>query len=124
MSTFKKLKNILKELMDILKEEKEALINNDSSAVAGLVERKIEIVSILENQSKETVETDEEILKLVGAIKELQETNLLLTKQALKFQENLIESIAENIKAVAETYSQKGEYKKQTQNINLVDQKV
>lgn len=124
MSTFKKLKNILKELMDILKEEKEALINNDSSAVAGLVERKIEIVSILENQSKEAVETDEEILKLVGAIKELQETNLLLTKQALKFQENLIESIAENIKAVAETYSQKGEYKKQTQNINLVDQKV
>lgn len=124
MSTFKKLKNILKELMDILKEEKEALINNDSSAVAGLVERKIEIVSILENQSKEAVETDEEILKLVGAIKEIQETNLLLTKQALKFQENLIESIAENIKAVAETYSQKGEYKKQTQNINLVDQKV
>lgn len=124
MSTLKDLKKLLKELLALLMEEKIALIRNDGPLVASLVERKIEIVSSLEEMKKEAPGTDEETLRLGEEIKELQETNLLLTKQALKFQENLIESIAANINKAADTYSQKGEYRKQTQDVNLIDHKV
>ena len=124
MSTVKDLKKLLKELLALLIEEKIALIRNDGPLVASLVERKIEIVSSLEEMKKEAPGTDEETLRLGEEIKELQETNLLLTKQALKFQENLIESIAANINKAADTYSQKGEYRKQTQDVNLIDHKV
>lgn len=124
MSTLKDLKKLLKELLALLIEEKIALIRNDGPLVASLVERKIEIVSSLEEMKKEAPGTDEETLRLGEEIKELQETNLLLTKQALKFQENLIESIAANINKAADTYSQKGEYRKQTQDVNLIDHKV
>lgn len=124
MFDLKGLRKQLRELLAILKDEKEALIKNDSPVVASLIERKIEIVSSLEELKKDDAKIDEETIKLIEEIKDLQETNLLLTKQALKFQEKLIETIAKNINAVADTYSQKGEYNKQTQDINLVDHKV
>jgi NADH:ubiquinone oxidoreductase subunit E len=115
---------MLRELLSLMNEEKEALISNNGLSIANIVEHKIEIINSLEALENESQETDEEIQSLVEKIKEIQETNLLLTKQALKFQENLIESIAANISSVAETYSQKGGYTKQPQDINFIDQKV
>lgn len=115
------LYSLLKSLLKLLYEEKEALINNDGLKVAEIVEKKNEYIEKL-SQFHE-VSPSEQILNIIEEIKTLQETNLLLTKQALSHQNILLESIAKNIKNISNTYSSKGSYNK-TNNLGLIDQKV
>lgn len=121
-----KVDNLIKELkglISILYEEKEALLNNNGHEVASLVEKKKEYIDRLAAFKGLDIESDEKAMTLISQINQLQETNLLLTKQALSYQEVLIESIAKNINSTHSTYSQKGGFNKPS-SINLVDQSV
>lgn len=117
------LKKQLNRLVELLKEEKQALMENDGSAVAKILEGKIAIMEDLEKMDMEIMGSDEVTGRLVHEIQELQETNLLLTKQALKYHENLMESIVANVGKAGSTYSNDGGYTKQ-QSSGFVDQKV
>lgn len=64
-----------------------------------------------------------ELMQIVDEINSIQETNLLLTKQSLSYQNILLESISKVIQNTSNTYSAKGSYKK-VNNISLIDQEV
>lgn len=117
------LKKQLNKLVELLKSEKEALIKNDGPTVAEIVDKKMSIMEELEKMDMESIGKDEVTARLVHEIQELQETNLLLTKQALKYHENLMESIVANIGKAGTTYSNDGGYSKQEPS-GFVDQKV
>lgn len=121
-----KIDNLIKELkalIGILQEEKEALLNNKGHEVALLVEKKKEYIERLAEFKGLDIESNQRAMNLISQINQLQETNLLLTKQALSYQDVLIESIAKNINATHSTYSQKGGFNKPS-SANLVDQSV
>jgi hypothetical protein len=113
----------------LLEEEKEALIHNDASKISELVEKKNEYVEVLspyslsQNDVMLTEGEKSQLVKLVEEINSVQETNLLLTKQALSYQNSLLEAISKNIQNTSNTYSAKGDYQK-SNNIGLIDQEV
>lgn len=123
MKTLNSLIAILKKIFGILEQEKLALINNDGVKVAELVEKKIEIIEEVEQLGIKNALDDSRVIHLIEQIDELQETNLLLTKQALKYQEVMMESIAKNLSSKSGTYEQKDSYNKE-QSINFIDQSV
>ena len=113
----------LDSLLSVLYEENEALLNNNGHVVAELVENKRELIEKLEKFKGLNIPNNEKAMSLIREIDSVQETNLLLTKQALSYQEVLLESVAKNINNVTNTYSQKGGYDK-ANSINLVNQSV
>ena len=129
MTQFKDLCNHLNSLLKLLEEEEEALIHNDVSKISELVEKKNEYVEVLsqyslsQNDVIPTAEEKSQLVKLVEEINSVQETNLLLTKQSLSYQNSLLEAISKNIQNTSNTYSAKGDYQK-SNNIGLIDQEV
>ncbi|MBC8588303.1 flagellar export chaperone FlgN [Paratissierella segnis] len=129
MTQFKDLCNHLNSLLKLLEEEEEALIHNDVSKISELVEKKNEYVEVLsqyslsQNDVIPTAEEKSQLVKLVEEINSIQETNLLLTKQSLSYQNSLLEAISKNIQNTSNTYSAKGDYQK-SNNIGLIDQEV
>jgi hypothetical protein len=123
MATVMELIGLLKSLIKLLQIEKDALINNDGNKVAEIVEKKNEYIEKLKEFKGIEAANNEKVLSLVEEINSLQETNLLLTKQAIGYQEMLMESIAKNLKNVSNTYTSKGGYEKSS-NINFIDQSV
>lgn len=129
------LYNYLNSLLKLVKEEKEALIHNDALKVAEIVEKKNEFIEKLSNNTENfniipnsgpvipNAVEGTSLLKLIEEINSIQETNLLLTKQSLSYQNVLIESIAKNLQNLSNTYSSKGSYQK-SNNIGLIDQEV
>ena len=109
--------------MNLLKDEKKALIDNDGNKVITIVESKTLALEKLSKFKGYDIENSKKITSIIGEINELQEINLLLTKQALSFQDVLLESISKNIQSLSNTYSGKGHYEVST-NINLVDESV
>lgn len=105
----------------LLREEKEALINNDGEKIAELVEAKNNYIEKLSEFKGLEMEKNQEIIVLSKEIDSLQEINLLMTKQALSYQNAILESIAKNVKR-ANTYSSKGNY--DSEDINIIDQSV
>ena len=126
MTQFKDLCNHLNSLLKLLEEEEEALIHNDVSKISELVEKKNEYVEVLsqyslsQNDVIPTAEEKSQLVKLVEEINSIQETNLLLTKQSLSYQNSLLEAISKNIQNTSNTYSAKGDYQK-SNNIGLID---
>lgn len=118
------LKKQLNKLADLLKEEKEALKVNDGSKVTEIVEQKMSLVEDLEKIDLSSISTDDVTARLVKEIQDLQETNLLLTKQALNFNDNLMQAIVSNIGKTGNTYSNNGGYTKQQDPSGFIDQKV
>jgi len=123
MKSLNNLILILKKLLGILEDEKQALINNEGLKVAQIVEEKIEIIIEIQNLDIKDALEDKRVIDLIEKIDDLQETNLLLTKQALKYQEVMMETIAKSLSSQSGTYEQKGSYNKE-QSINFVDQSV
>ena len=62
-------------------------------------------------------------MEIIEEIDSLQQTNMLLTKQAIAYQEMLMESIAESVKKAPSTYSKKASYSRNN-NISFIDQSV
>lgn len=121
MATVSKLANHLKDLLKLLKEEKEALIHNDGEKIAELVETKNNYIEKLGEFKGLDMEKNEEIIALSKEIDSLQEINLLMTKQALSYQNAILESIAKNVQT-KNTYSSKGNY--DSKDVNIIDQSI
>lgn len=121
MATVGELANHLKEWIKLLKEEKEALIQNDGEKITELVDIKNNYIEKLGTFKGLDMENNEEIIALSKEIDSLQEINLLMTKQALSYQNAILESIAKNVKAT-NTYSPKGNY--DSKDINIIDQSI
>ena len=123
MTSVLELINILKGIIKLLFEEKEALLNNDGHTVAEIIERKNEYIEKLSKFEGIDLDKNEKVISLIEEIDNLQETNLLLTRQALGYQEMLLESVAKNLKGFNNTYSPKGDYNK-SNSINFVDKSL
>lgn len=121
MATISKLASHLKELIKLLKEEKEALINNDGEKIAELVETKNNYIEKLGEFKGLNMEDNEEIIALAKEIDSLQEVNLTMTRQALSYHNTILESIAKNVQT-NNTYSAKGNY--DSKDINIIDQSI
>ena len=113
----------LKSLIELLEEEKQALVQNDGDKVGEIVMTKEEYINRLSQFKDIDIENNEEIMKLIQEIDSLQELNFLLTKQALSYQNSILESISKNANKLANTYSAKGIYEKEN-SINLIDQSL
>ena len=123
MNKLRELADNLQSILKLLREEKEALIHNNGNVIAIIVEKKKEYIEKLSSFKGLPIVDDSKIMKLIQEIDELQETNSLLTMQALSFQNNLLESIAKSIKHSTDTYSPKGNYES-SKTVNLIDQSI
>ncbi|WP_313468934.1 flagellar motor switch protein [Carnobacterium sp.] len=112
----------LKEFKKVLLAEKTALIENDSTKVVELVEKKQGFLEKLPKLNPAGLKK-EELSGIVEEIKQLQQTNLLLTKQALQYQETIMEAITKGVKKSSTTYSKKGNYTAAEQ-ASLIDQSL
>ncbi|MFL2104979.1 flagellar motor switch protein [Desemzia sp. FAM 23991] len=110
MSQQKSIFNLLTEFVDLLKSEKEALIHNDAEKVVEIVTQKQTFLEILETLTPASFD-DASLKAPLAEIKQLQETNLMLTKTALQFQETVLKAITKTVKNSGNTYSKKGYYK-------------
>ena len=123
MGTTQGLISDLKGLLRTLYEEKEALLDSDGHKVADIVEIKNDYIEKLAKYKGLDIENNKKAMEIIEEINSLQEVNLLLTKQALSYQEVLLESISKNIKSASNTYSAKGNYESENK-VSLIDQSV
>ncbi len=123
MKQSKELKKHLSSIIEILNEEKTALIQGDGNKIVEIVERKNHYIETISEFKGLNLQEDRSIMELIKEIDSLQELNLLLTNQALSFQNALLESISIGLSTASNTYSQKGNYEG-TKNIGLVDHSV
>ena len=123
MKQKRNLINNLKNIISLLDEEKKALVNNDVDKVTEIVNKKNQLIEKLGAFKGMDVENSKEAMDLIGRIDSMQELNLLLTKQALSYQNAVLESISQNINNLSNTYSSKGTYEN-ANNINIIDQSV
>ena len=123
MSTVIELCNHLKKIIKLLNEEKEALIQNNGDKIIEILDSKNKLIEKLSQFSGLDIIGNEKSIGLIQEINSLQEVNLLLTKQALSYQDVLMESISQNVQNNSNTYSAKGNYEG-TNEINLINKKV
>ena len=123
MSSNSKLAGVLKDMIKVLNDEKRVLIKSDAAALDGLVEKKNALIIKIEEFRGEDFSGDDEIRKMVSQIDVLQGTNMLLTKQALSYQEQILKALANNNTSKYNTYSSKGLIKSQKE-ISFVDKSV
>lgn len=113
--------DILKALKEILVEEKEALIKNEGNAIQEIVSKKEAIIEELKNAEIEN-SNKEETRQLVGEIQELQETNAMLTQQAMNYTSVFLSAFQKEAQKNT-TYSKEGSYEK-TKNSSILDQSL
>lgn len=117
----KDIEGHLKGIIELLKEEKEVLVKNEGDALIDVLNRKSIQIEALENFKDVDLE-DEKIMSLIEEINSLQELNLLLTRQALSFQESFLDSLSKAAKS-KNTYGDTGNYDKKT-DMNIIDRDV
>ena len=113
----------LKSIIKLLQEEKQTLIHSDGHKIEEIIKRKNKLIDKLPEFKGIDIENNQKVMNLIEEINSLQEVNLLLTKQALAFQNTLLESIAINVKSMSNTYSAKGNYEASSP-VSLVNQSV
>lgn len=123
MITEKELINHLGIIHDLLKKERAALVHNDVVTISEITEKKNEEIEKLKDYDMMGFRKQEEVIDLIKKINSMQELNLLLTQQALSYQNTIIESISKSIKDLSNTYSANGKYEK-TKNVNFVDHSI
>lgn len=109
MSQMKSIFESLTDFITLLKKEKEALIQNDAEQVTAIVAEKQVFLHLLQSLKLEDFDT-KALEEPLAEIKQLQETNLVLTKTALEFQETILKAITKTVKSSGNTYSKKGHY--------------
>lgn len=112
---------ILNELKDILLEEKDVLIQQDGSKIQDILARKEAIVEKMEQAEVNDMEKVA-IHTLAKEVKDLQETNEMLTKQAMNYNEVFLTALQKEAKK-NNTYSNKGEVKKANRS-GILDQSL
>ena len=123
MSDTKRLQGALKDLLKILKEEKEVLVKNDALSLEKIFARKNEIVTIIREEQEKGVLPDEAVRSYAMEIEKLQEVNQLLTRQALSFQEEIFKALSKNTAVKHNTYSKEGSMNR-TKEVSIIDQSV
>lgn len=123
MNDTKRLQGTLKELLKILKEEKEVLLKNDAASLEKIVTRKNEMVAIIREEQEKGVLPDEAVRSYAMEIEKLQEVNQLLTRQALSFQEEIFKALSKNTAVKHNTYSKEGSMNR-TKEVSIIDQSV
>ena len=123
MGSIQELISDLKGLLKTLYEEKEVLLQSDGHRIAEIVEIKNDFIEKLAKYKGIEFEKNHKVIEIIEEINSLQEVNLLLTKQALSYQDVLLESISKNIKNMSNTYSAKGNYDSKN-DVSLIDQSV
>ncbi|HBW13679.1 MAG TPA: hypothetical protein DEF30_07670 [Proteiniclasticum sp.] len=123
MSDTKRLQGALKDLLKILKEEKEVLVKNDALSLEKIVARKNEIVTIIREEQEKGVLPDEAVRSYAMEIEKLQEVNQFLTRQALSFQEEIFKALSKNTAVKHNTYSKEGSMNR-TKEVSIIDQSV
>jgi len=123
MSSSKKLAAVLRELIKVLGDEKQVLIKSDAAALASIVEKKNGLAAKIDEFKGTDFSGDNELKALADQIGLLQETNLLLTRQALSYQEQILKALANNNTSRYSTYSSKGQIYGQKE-VSIVDQSV
>lgn len=106
MNETEQILSLMTELKHVLEEEKNILIHNKGKQVAEIVQKKEKLMEQLSKYSEENVRV-QDLLPLSQEIKELQETNLLLTQQSLAYSEMLFQNIQKNAQK-QNAYSKKG----------------
>ncbi|WP_192986227.1 flagellar motor switch protein [Carnobacterium mobile] len=112
----------LKKFKQVLIEEKEALIKNDSAKVVAVIAEKETFMEVLPTLDMTGLKK-EDLSGIVTEIKNLQETNLLLTQQAVQYQEKMMEAITSSVKTSSSTYSKNGSYSAEKQ-ATIIDQSL
>ncbi len=123
MNDTRKLVAALKELVKILGEEKNVLIKSDANTLEKILIKKNELIAKIDSEKKSGVVADEEVRALGTEIQRLQETNLLLTKQSLAYQEEILKALAKSNTSKFNTYSAKGSMTNEKE-VRLIDQSV
>ena len=123
MSDTKRLQGALKDLLKILKEEKEVLVKNDALSLEKIVARKNEMVAIIREEQEKGVLPDEAVRSYAMEIEKLQEVNQLLTRQALSFQEEIFKALSKNTAVKHNPYSKEGSMNR-TKEVSIIDQSV
>ncbi|SIO27119.1 hypothetical protein SAMN05878443_2313 [Carnobacterium alterfunditum] len=114
--------NTLIQFKTVLMDEKNALIKNDSAKVKALVEQKQTFLDRLPTLTTEGLKK-EDLIGVVEEIKNLQQTNLVLTQQVISYQEMMMKAITTGVKKGGSTYSKQGDYSA-AQQANLIDQSL
>ena len=123
MNEAKKLGGILKELIKVLHLEKEVLIKNDALTLVSIVEHKNLLIGQIEAFRGMDFSENEEIREMIRAMKNLQETNQILTRQALSYQNEILKALAKTNTSKHNTYSANGQLNAQKE-VSIVDQSV
>jgi len=123
MNNTKRLVEALKELLKVLKEEKEVLMKNDATTLQKLVDRKSQLVEVIAEEQRSGVLPDDNVRALAKEIEPLQEINQLLTRQALSFQEEIYKALSKNTSKKYNTYSKKGDMSN-SEAVNIIDQSI
>ena len=114
--------SLLMALKETLQREKEALMANDSAAFENIVTEKQAFLSHLEEASFEGCNRVA-IEKEVSEIKELQECNVLLTRQAISYHDSVLDALSERMEKKSRTDSKKGQLSP-AKNAGLFNQSV
>ena len=123
MMAEKELNNHLKIIYNLLIKERVALINNDVEKISEIVEQKNEQIEELKKYKGVGIKNFKEVANLIEEINSMQELNLLLTNQALSYQNALLESISHSVNNIINTYSSNGKYETKN-NMSIIDQSV
>ena len=117
------LLEVLEVIYDLLEKEKDALIHNDVDKISEIVEKKLIQIEKLEGFEGVDINNNKEVDNLVEEINSLQELNMMMTRQALSYQNVLLENISKSMYNLTNTYSSQGKYES-TNNVSIIDQSV
>ena len=109
------------ELKNLLIEERTVLIQHNGERLVELVQSKEVIMTALSAFDEADIDIDQ-LIDTTKEIKELQETNLMLTEQSLSFTEQLVSNIQKNV-TKKNTYSKKGTFERTGQTA-FIDQSL
>ncbi|EJF02228.1 hypothetical protein [Liquorilactobacillus mali] len=104
----------------LLKKEKNYLIKDDGESLTDLLPEKEGFVEILKEYQGDVSEKARE---LITEIKAQQEENLLLTRQAIGYQNMLMGAVKKNLSSPAGTYSKGAQVYAQPRT-NFVDEEI
>lgn len=102
----------LRLFIKILKREQKFLVFDDGVSLNGLVPQKEDFLPIFDNY---TGQIGQQTKSLIQEIRELQETNLLLTQQALAYQKKMMDTIQHSLTSQENTYSKQHDVQRQLQ---------
>ncbi len=109
-------------LLELLEEETQALVDSDGPRVSEILDEKMEIMTDIDKFQGQNFRDDAEIVAIIGKIDDLQETNLMLTQQALNHNEAFLKIVAEAMEEKVTTYSASGDVGKTTSS--LIDRSI